>query len=101
MSELRFEWDDRKAADNVRKHAVTFDEASTVFDDQYVLLKDDIEHSDNEDRIQAIGMSQRLRVLFIVFVELKEDLFRIVTARKATLAERQSYEKRKAKAQER
>jgi uncharacterized protein len=101
VSELRFEWDDAKAAKKNRNHGVTFDEATTVFDDPYVLLRDDIEHSDDEDRIQAIGMSHRLRVLFVVFVELKEDLFRIVSARRATLAERQSYEKRKAKAQER
>lgn len=101
MSDLRFEWDDRKAASNLRKHGVTFDEARTIFDDPYVLLREDIGHSAQEDRVHAIGMSKRSRILFVVFAELSDGLFRIVMARRATTAERDAYEKRKSEAQKR
>lgn len=57
MSGLRFEWDPRKAAANLRKHGVSFSEAETVFSDEYGLLIDDPEHSLDEDRFVLLGAS--------------------------------------------
>ena len=90
-----------KAATNLRKHGVTFEEGSSVLSDPYVLIREDVDHSVTEARIQAVGNSKRLRELFVVFVEINDDTARIVMARKATRRERESYEKRKAKTQKR
>jgi uncharacterized DUF497 family protein len=86
---VRFEWDPRTAASNKRKHGVSFEEAATSFADPAGLLLEDRAHS---ERAVLIGVSRRLRVLFTVFVELEEDLVRIITARKATRKERRRYE---------
>lgn len=99
MNGLRFEWDDVKAASNLRKHRISFDEAKTVFDDPDVLIKPDFEHSTTEDRAQALGMSVKLRILFVVFVEAQDDVFRIISARRATAGEAAEYGKRKAQRQ--
>ena len=90
MPRLAFEWDPRKAAANRRKHGVSFEEATTVFDDPAALLLADLEHG--EPRIVAIGNSGRQRVLFVVSVEIDEDAMRIVSARRASASERRSYE---------
>jgi uncharacterized protein len=87
---LTFDWDPSKAAANRRKHGISFEEATAVFDDPIVLLLADLEHG--EPRIIAIGASNRERVLFVVSVEIDEDVMRIVSARKATRSERRSYE---------
>jgi uncharacterized DUF497 family protein len=87
---VSFKWDPRKAASNLRKHGVSFNEASTVFDDPLVLLVADWEHG--EPRIVAIGTALSERVLFVVIVELEGDSMRIITARRATTRERQRYE---------
>jgi uncharacterized DUF497 family protein len=86
----RFDWDPAKAASNRRKHGVSFEEASQVFDDPLVLLLADLEHS--EPRIVAIGASAVGRTLFVVSVEIGEDVLRIVSARRASKTERRSYE---------
>jgi|ERR1043166_71916 uncharacterized protein (DUF4415 family) len=57
MSELRFAWDPRKAAQNLRKHGVSFSEAETVFSDERALLIDDPDHSEEEDRFLLLGLS--------------------------------------------
>lgn len=90
MPRLIFEWDPSKAAANRRKHGVSFEEGATVLDDPVVLLLADLEHG--EPRIVAIGVSNRGRALFVVSVEVDEDVMRIVSARKATRSERRSYE---------
>lgn len=90
MPRISFEWDPRKAASNLRKHGISFTEASTVFDDPLVLLVADWEQG--EPRIVAIGTAQSERVLFVVIVEIEGDAMRIVTARRATRRERQRYE---------
>ena len=90
MPRLVFEWDPSKAAANRRKHGISFEEAAAVFDDPVVLLLADLEHG--EPRIVAIGASNRGRVLFVVSVEIDEDVMRIISARKATRSERRSYE---------
>jgi uncharacterized DUF497 family protein len=88
---LRFEWDDAKAAANLRKHRVGFDEAAEVFHDPYALGDKDVGHSDDEERFFAIGHSAA-RLLYVVFAERRGDVFRIISARLPTPAERKAYE---------
>ncbi|MCL4819262.1 MAG: BrnT family toxin [Vicinamibacteria bacterium] len=86
-----FEWDADKAAANARKHGVSFEEAATVFLDlDYLLTRDAIE----ADRFVAIGMSVSAQTLFVVHCERGERV-RIISARRATRAERETYERRR------
>jgi len=88
---VRIEWDKKKAARNVRKHDVTFDEAATVFDDPNgCYLRN--EAPSYEDRLILIGYSSRRRLLFVVHAEVGRDAIRIVSARKAGPAQRRIYE---------
>jgi uncharacterized DUF497 family protein len=87
---MHFTWDPRKAASNLRKHSVTFEEATTVFDDEYALVQPDLTH---EDRLLILGTSTRARLLFVVYIEREaDDVVRIISARKATSHERKAYE---------
>jgi uncharacterized DUF497 family protein len=86
-----FEWDDRKAAANLVKHKVSFLEAATVFDDPFVVVELDLDHSIEELREIAIGFSMKERVLLVVYVEPGERI-RLISARRATAEERQKYE---------
>jgi uncharacterized protein len=86
-----FEWDDRKATANLLKHKVSFLEAATVFDDPYVIVEPDLQHSDEESREIAIGFSRKDRVLLVVYVEPDERI-RFISARRATAEERRKYE---------
>ena len=68
---MRFEWDQRKAAANLRKHGVSFDEAKTVFKDFDLRLIRDVAHSNGEDRFLAIGFSQYGRLLlYVIAIEV-------------------------------
>ncbi|MCU0689256.1 MAG: BrnT family toxin [Phycisphaerales bacterium] len=89
---IRFIWDASKAASNRRKHKVTFEEAVTIFADPRLFLAHDTQHSDDEDRTIAIGHSDKLRVLFVVHIEVDRDLIRIISARKAAKPEQRIYE---------
>lgn len=89
---LRFEWDEDKAASNVAKHGVTFDEASTVFGDPLAVIFDDEEHSQDEIREIIIGHSILERLLLISFTERGKETVRIISARKTTKGERKDYE---------
>ncbi len=92
MSDLRIEWDPRKAAANRRKHGVSFEEAATVFADEAALLIADPEHSDQEDRFVLLGLSATLRVLVVVHCYRgTEDVIRLISARRATRRERGHY----------
>ena len=86
-----FEWDDRKASINFRKHGVSFDEASTVFGDTLSLLLDDPNHSLYEQRFLVMGMSSQQRLIVVAFAE-RPPLTRIITARLANRQERKLYE---------
>lgn len=86
---MRFTWDSRKAASNVRKHHVTFEEAVSVFTDPFALVTDDAAHA---ERSLIIGESARQRVLLTVFVEQGDEQIRIISARRATSHERKKYE---------
>ncbi len=89
---MRFEWDPTKAAKNVRKHGVSFDEAVTVFKDPLALIFDHEEHSEGEHREIIIGMSALRRMLLGCFMERIEDTVRIISARSATRTEIKDYE---------
>jgi hypothetical protein len=88
---LIFEWDPQKAKSNLKKHGVSFEEASTAFQDILSLTIDDPLHSIDEERVVLIGMSNKNRLLVVVHTE-REDNIRIISARKATKEERESYE---------
>ncbi|SRR6266540_1036382 len=95
MTELRFEWDPKKALANKRKHDVSFEEAETVFADDFALLIDDPEHANEEDRLLLLGLSARLRILVVSHCYRKaDDVIRIISARKATRKEREAYDQR-------
>lgn len=86
---VRFTWDPRKAAANARKHGVTFVEAVTIFADPLARIVEDAVHV---ERTLIIGESAAQRILVTVFVELDEHETRIISAPKATRAERRIYE---------
>ena len=88
---MRFEWNARKAAANVRKHGVSFDEAASVFLDSLSATGDDPDHSLDERRFVTFGNSSSGRLLVVAHVHL-DDVVRIITARLATRAERKLYE---------
>ena len=89
---MRFEWDPAKAASNIRKHGVSFDEAVTVFRDPLAFIFDDMTHSEQEHREIIIGMSTLRRMILVCFVERLEDVVRIISARPATRQEIKDYE---------
>lgn len=89
---LLFEWDSRKANTNLAKHGVTFDEASTVFQDALAITIGDPLHSEDEERFVLIGHSHRSRLLVVIHTE-RGNQIRIISARPATAAERNTYEK--------
>ena len=88
---LRFLWDPAKDASNARKHAVTFREASTVFDDPLSATVEDPDHSLAERRFITIGLSDNNRLLVVAHAEDGNDL-RIISARPANRRERRVYE---------
>ncbi len=92
MNPPQFEWDERKAVTNVRKHGVGFEEAATVFADPHAVIFDDEAHSNAELRELIIGHSDRNRLLVVSFTERGEAV-RIISARRATNKERRDYEK--------
>jgi len=95
MNELRFEWDRKKAAENQRKHGVAFEEAESVFVDDFAILLDDPDHSDDETRFLLLGLSARLRTLVVSHCYRKADeVVRLISARKATRPERDVYNQR-------
>lgn len=89
---MKFEWDREKAASNLKKHQVSFDEATTIFADSLALIFDDEEHSESEYREIIIGHSVLNRLLLVCFTERAEDVVRIFSARLATKKERKEYE---------
>ena len=89
---IRFEWDAAKAGINIKKHCVSFDEASTVFQDPLAYIFNDTEHSVKEFREIIIGHSVVGHLLIVSFTEKIPDLVRIISARPTTKAERKDYE---------
>lgn len=87
---LRFEWDLNKAAINIKKHDVLFEEAATIFDDPMFITVIDEEHSDDEERYITIGLSKQARLLVVAHTD-RAGQIRIISARKATKYEEQFY----------
>ena len=88
---LEFAWDDDKAKKNLKKHGVSFEEASTIFGDPLALTIPDPLHSEEEDRFITLGESHRRRLLVVVSTDRGETI-RIISARVATRQERKDYE---------
>ncbi len=86
-----FEWDSEKERKNIRKHEVSFDEASSIFDDPMFITVIDEEHSTDEERYITIGLSNKNRLLLVAHTE-RDDRIRIISARKATKNEEKFYE---------
>ena len=92
MSNLRFEWDERKSAANERKHGVSFEEAKSVFVDERAKLISDPDHSEDEDRFVLLGVSGALRLLLVCHCYRGDgNVIRIISARKASARESKSY----------
>jgi uncharacterized DUF497 family protein len=89
--ELLFEWDEEKAQSNWSRHKVSFAEGATIFHDLFVATMPDPDHSEDEERYISIGRSVKGRLLVIVHTE-RGDKTRLISCRKATPAERRSYE---------
>jgi len=89
--DLTFEWDLRKAAENRRKHGVSFEEALPAFGDPLARIFDDPDHSETEPRELIVGHCNRQRLLLVSFIQ-RGDRIRILSARKATRQERKDYE---------
>ncbi|MCU0575163.1 MAG: BrnT family toxin [Syntrophobacteraceae bacterium] len=87
---IQFEWDPHKAARNLDKHKVSFDEAKTVFRDRMLISLVDEEHSIDEERYITIGMSARGRLLLVAHTD-RGGQVRIISARKATRKEEHFY----------
>lgn len=88
---MRFEWDSRKARENARKHTVTFDEATTVFNDPLALTFVDDAHSHGEQRFLTLGTSSDGRLLVVSHVD-RAGTLRLLSARRMTSRERRDYE---------
>ncbi|PZU93004.1 MAG: hypothetical protein DCF32_23365 [Leptolyngbya sp.] len=88
---MRFEWDGKKAATNLAKHGVSFDEAKTVFDDPLYIDFYDPDHAEAEARYLIVGVSSQRRLLIVSYTE-RGDAIRLISARTATERERQVYE---------
>ena len=87
-----FEWDENKNTANKKKHGISFEEASTVFEDENALLIDDPDHSDEEERFLLLGFSEKPRLLIVCHCMRKsETVIRIISARKATKTEAKQY----------
>ena len=90
---MRFEWDAKKALINTVKHKISFREATEVFKDPDAVEVYDTFHSTNEERFPLIGFSSR-RLLFVVYTVRSTNTIRLISARKASQAERNIYERR-------
>ena len=94
--ELLFEWDERKAQENERKHRVSFQEAKTIFNDPLLITFPDEMHSEAEERLISVGASARRQILLVVHAERHEAddvcIIRLISCRRATAAERKTYE---------
>ncbi len=88
---MEYEWDEEKAASNLKKHGIGFDEAATVFDDLFNIDFYDPKHSAREHRLLMVGESNTQRLLILSYTE-RDDKIRIISARELTAQERKNYE---------
>jgi uncharacterized DUF497 family protein len=90
---LEFEWDEKKAEENLEKHDIGFDEAKTVFNDSLSITIYDPDHSINEHRYIDIGLSSKDRLIVVSYSERGQKI-RIISCRKATKKEQRAYEEK-------
>ena len=90
---MDFEWDPRKATTNLRKHGVSFPEATTVFEDLLSITVPDPDHSREEDRFLTVGQSHRLRPLIVAHTG-RGNRIRIISVPRLTKTEREAYEEK-------
>lgn len=94
METINFEWDESKNQINQRKHGISFEEALTVFYDDEALVRDDPEHSEEEERFVILGLSNKANLLVVCHCyRVSETVIRIISARKATKTESKYYGK--------
>lgn len=94
---MKFEWDKKKETINIKKHGVTFEQASYVFADSYALSRFDDEHSEEEDRYVLLGKSLNETLLLVIHTFRDKngiEFVRIISARKATSQEKKAYQER-------
>ena len=92
MKDICFEWNEAKSKANIRKHGISFEEAKSVFFDEYALLIADPDHSETEDRFVLLGLSARLRLLLVCHCfEVDDNLIRVISCRKANRKEMSLY----------
>ncbi len=92
MDKLQFEWNSKKDQTNTKKHGISFDEAKTVFYDEYAIQFYDPEHSESEDRFILLGTSFKSNTLIVChFFREEETKIRIISARKADKSEKEVY----------
>ena len=90
---ITFEWDPAKAAANLKKHQVSFEEARSVFFDEFATQYFDEDHSMNEERFLMLGMSSGAKLLIVCHCERENgEIIRIISARKATKRESAFYQ---------
>ena len=92
MSGLYFQWDSVKNVSNQKKHGISFEEAKTVFSDEFARLIADPEHSEEEERFILLGESIESNLLIVCHCIRDEESVRIISARKADKKERKTYE---------
>ena len=89
---IQFDWDQPKATANQRKHGVSFEEAQSIFYDEFAVQFYDDDHSTSEERFILLGMSASARLLIVCHCERESgNLIRIISARKATKLESAFY----------
>ena len=88
---MEFEWDPIKAANNLQKHGVSFNEAASVFGDPFSITVPDPDHSLDEERFIIVGLSHLGRLLIVAHSEQGESI-RLISARELTSQERKAYE---------
>lgn len=89
---VKFEWDTAKATSNKKKHGVSFEEAQSVFYDEFAVQFFDEDNSGSEDRFLMLGFSEEARLLIVCHCERNQgDVIRIISARKATKIESKYY----------
>ena len=89
---LTFVWDRKKAALNLKKQGIAFEDASTVFEDPFEVTVYDTDHSFDEHRFITLGQMANRRLIVVCYKEERADLYRIISARDATSRERNAYE---------
>ena len=92
---MNYEWNLVKERLNIAKHGVDFEEAKSVFADEFALVLFDEDHSKDEERFLILGMSQKERILLVVHCYRENDTIRIISSRKATKNEIKQYKERK------